>query len=256
MYKTTLVALFFVVNFISNTAFCQSPYEFNKKREITLYGAGAAFLGAGIYAGSQLEVLTAEEIGVLDRNAVNSFDRGATFNYSEKAGSLSDDLLLSSQVLPLVFLSHQKTRKDFGKIMLMYGESWLLTTGFTNLTKRVAKRTRPFVYNPEVDISEKLVLSARRSFFSGHTSSTTANYFFTAKVFSDYFPDSKFKPVVWGVAITVPALAGYLRVKAGKHYRSDVIAGYAVGALVGYFVPQIHKKIKDRKKKQSEKIKF
>ncbi|MFK7981359.1 MAG: phosphatase PAP2 family protein [Saprospiraceae bacterium] len=256
MYKTTLVALIFVILFIFNIAFGQSPYQFSKKQEIVLYGTGAAFLGAGTYVGSQLDILTAEEIGILDRNNINNFDRGATFNYSESAGKLSDNFLLSSQVLPLVFLSHEKTRKDFGQIVLMFGESWLLTTGITNLTKRTAKRTRPFVYNEEVDISEKMIASARRSFFSGHTSSTTANYFFTAKVFSDYFPDSKFKPVVWGVAITVPAITGYLRVKAGKHYRSDVISGYAVGALVGYFVPQIHKKIKNRKKKKSEKIQF
>ncbi len=40
----------------------------------------------------------------------------------------------------------------------------------------------------------------------------------------------------------LPALTGYLRIRAGKHYPSDVLAGYALGALIGYAVPALHRK--------------
>ena len=73
---------------------------------------------------------------------------------------------------------------------------------------------------------------------------TAANTFFAAKVFSDYYPDSKWKPVVWTAAATIPAITGYLRVKGGRHFTTDVITGYAVGAAVGYLVPHFHKKKK------------
>ena len=40
----------------------------------------------------------------------------------------------------------------------------------------------------------------------------------------------------------IPAITGYLRVKAGKHYPTDTIAGYLLGATAGILIPQLHKK--------------
>ena len=89
--------------------------------------------------------------------------------------------------------------------------------------------------------------SARFAFFSGHTSVTASNFFFTAKVFSDYFPDSKLKPYIWSVAAIAPAITAYLIVKAGRHYKTDVITGYAVGAAIGFLVPHLHRKKSSKK---------
>ena len=75
-----------------------------------------------------------------------------------------------------------------------------------------------------------------------HTSLSAAGSFFAARVFSDYYPDSKWKPVVWGAAVAIPAVTGYLRVRGGRHFPTDVIAGYAVGALAGWGVPALHKR--------------
>lgn len=61
-------------------------------------------------------------------------------------------------------------------------------------------------------------------------------------MFADYYPDSKLKPFVWGVSIGLPALTGYLRIRAGQHYPSDIVAGYALGAAVGWLVPTLHKR--------------
>ncbi|MBT8218659.1 MAG: phosphatase PAP2 family protein, partial [Bacteroidia bacterium] len=47
-------------------------------------------------------------------------------------------------------------------------------------------------------------------------------------------------PVVWTTAIAVPALTGLLRTRAGKHFYTDVIVGFVVGAAVGYLIPEIH----------------
>jgi hypothetical protein len=44
-----------------------------------------------------------------------------------------------------------------------------------------------------------------------------------------------------GIAAVVPAFPGLMRVKAGKHFATDVMAGYAFGALLGYFIPHMHK---------------
>ena len=36
-------------------------------------------------------------------------------------------------------------------------------------------------------------------------------------------------------------MTAYLRVRAGKHFLTDVIAGYAVGATIGILVPHLHR---------------
>ena len=46
---------------------------------------------------------------------------------------------------------------------------------------------------------------------------------------------------MWGVAAAVPAVVAYFRVRAGKHFLSDNLVGYAVGATVGVMVPRLHR---------------
>jgi membrane-associated phospholipid phosphatase len=82
---------------------------------------------------------------------------------------------------------------------------------------------------------------ARESFFSGHTSTTAAFAFSTAKIWSDHHVGSRWQPWVWVGAAAVPLTTGILRIRAGKHFPSDVLAGMAVGALCGWLVPELHR---------------
>jgi membrane-associated phospholipid phosphatase len=45
---------------------------------------------------------------------------------------------------------------------------------------------------------------------------------------------------VWGAAAIIPAVVAYFRIKAGKHFLTDNLVGYAVGATVGVLVPRLH----------------
>lgn len=219
----------------------QSPYQINWKHESAYLTTGIITTALGTYLANNATPYTPQQVYALDRNTISRFDRSATFKHSYEAANWSDILMIGSHTLPALFLLKQQSRSDFLKISLMFGEMYLLTNGVTLLTKSATLRPRPFVYNEAFDDGIKLTRTARFSFFSGHTSTAAANSFFFAKVFSDYFPDSKLKPYVWGFAIAIPAVTGYLRVAAGKHYPSDVIAGYSVGAAIGYLVPFFHK---------------
>ncbi len=84
-------------------------------------------------------------------------------------------------------------------------------------------------------------LEMQEDLFSGHTSLSASNTFFAARVYSDIYPNSQLKPLVWTIAAVLPALTGYNRVLSGKHFLSDVIIGYSCGVLFGYTVPLIHK---------------
>jgi membrane-associated phospholipid phosphatase len=242
IFRNSLFAIL-MVSFILNS-YGQSPYQLNWEKELLAFGTGATTFGLGVYLRNQTPRYTPNQIESLNKNSINGFDRGAINHYSVAAHNASDVFFYGSYGLPLLFLAQKKTRKDMGTIALLWGETILLNSGLTILSKYSFRRTRPFVYNPDVPINDKLTWHAKSSFFSGHTSTAASNTFFIAKVFSDYYPDSKWKPVVWGAAVLIPATTGFLRVKAGKHFPTDVIAGFAIGAAVGYFVPHFHKKKK------------
>ena len=216
-------------------------YRFDKKLDygIAATSLGTALLDYTLY--NNLETLDSETIASLDRQDIFSLDRRATNQNSESASKLSDVFEFGVFALPAPFIFSSRMRKETKVIAVMYAETFTLNLLSTSLVKFVSKRNRPFVYNPEVSLSTKMRKNARMSFYSGHTSHTAAMSFFSAKVFSDFYPDSKWKPLVWTTAFAIPAFTGYLRYKAGKHYPTDVIAGITMGGLIGYFVPHLHK---------------
>lgn len=175
------------------------------------------------------------------------FDRFATRFSSNTARKASDYTLYAGAVMPFLLLAGQETRQDFGKIAVMYAEVAFINLGLTDIIKSTALRPRPYVFDENLAPETVLSNGDRAAFLSGHTSGTAAGSFFFARVFADYYPDSKLKPYVWGTAIAMPALAGWLRIRAGRHYPSDVIAGYALGAAVGYFIPVIHRKLRKKR---------
>lgn len=238
---THKIFVLFVAMVCTTAFFAQSPYQLNTQQELTTFGVGLATAGAGVYFRSQTPILTSQELEALDINDIGGFDRVATNFFSLKAHETSDCFWYGSHTLPLLLLAGKKSRSDFGKIMVLYNEAVLLNGGLTLLTKYTVRRVRPFNFDPDTSFEKKTSVNAKASFFSGHASITATNSFFAAKVFSDYYPDSKWKPIVWTVAATIPAVTGYLRVRGGRHYPTDVIVGYAVGAAIGYLIPHWHR---------------
>ena len=219
----------------------QSPYELKLGKECAFLGLGLSSGIIGTQLRTKVPVYTVADIATLDPGSINSFDRKAVDYYSDGAHQASNIFWYSSFAAPLLFLPGKTTRSNFGTIAVLWGETVLINAGLTVMTKYASRRTRPFVYNPSAPVDKKLDANAKGSFFSGHASMSAANSFFAAKVFSDYHPESKWKPVVWGLAATIPAVTGYLRVRGGRHFPTDVLTGYAVGALVGWGVPALHK---------------
>jgi len=234
-----------------------SPYSIKFKKEIPYLTAGAIItaLAVGIEYTNTVKPYTANELFSLDKNEINSFDRGATSNWSPNAHMASNVLISSATFLPILFLANHHTRNDLAQLVVMSGEVMLLNFGLTLLVKNVVNRPRPLTYNVNVPIGERTNATSKESFFSGHTSHTTAASILIAKVVSDYHPDlkSSIKVGLWTTMIVLPAATAYLRVKAGKHFPSDVIAGYIVGGAIGYFIPQLHK---TREKETEQKMSF
>ena len=120
-------------------------------------------------------------------------------------------------------------------------ESSLLCVGLTNTVKELVHRPRPYLYNPDVPASMHDPREDEVSFWSGHTANTAAITFSCASMVQRSDASSELKTATWIGAAVAPAAMGYLRVRAGRHFPTDVLTGYAVGALVGIVVPYFHR---------------
>lgn len=216
-----------------------SPYHLSWPREAVFGGGGIGVLVLSDVLKSQVPLRPLSELPA--RN-INGLDRIATGLNSELAGTFSDVGLYGTIGLPALFLTGTRTRSSFGRIGVLYLEAAAINVGLTNLIKTTARRPRPYVYADDFPANAVLSRNDQAAFLSGHTSETATACFFTARVFADYYPDSPFKPYAWTLAAAIPATVGFLRVRAGRHYPTDVLAGYALGTAVGLLVPTLHKR--------------
>lgn len=218
----------------------QNPYKTTWKGDASWLGGSGIGVGVSALLHLHNQPFTSEQVGALKLSAVPKFERFVTRQYSLRANKASDILLYAAAVSPALLLLDKDIRHDAPTAALLVGESMLLDLALTSLCKEIVRRPRPYCYNPDAPLSEKLKRDARQSFFSGHTSFSAAATFSAARIWSDYHPDSGWKPVVWATAAVIPATVGFLRVKAGKHYLTDVLTGFVVGGACGLLVPHFH----------------
>jgi len=236
--KYTFLICFIFLLLLTESNAQEKTYSLDKNKDIFLssLGIGLNILGYTI----EPSKATIEGLNSLDENDLWSLDRSAIYNNSQTALRFSDFLLYSSLSIPFMIYADTKCRSEGLTIGLMGLETFLITNGITHITKATVERYRPFNYNPDIPTEEKLGNGSTASFFSGHTSVTTSLSFFAAKVMTDLRPDSKNNWIIWTIGASTPALIGYLRYEAGKHFLTDVITGYAVGSVIGYMVPAAH----------------
>lgn len=247
--KFTYVLPLILYIFSSNTVFSQtdfskeSPYELNWAVDGS-YLAGTLGLNAlGFVMIQNMDPLSEQEVMALSKDDVPGIDRWIAGNYSEKASTISDYPFYGSFAVPVVMmLVDGDYRSNAGQISVMFVETMATTGALFTISTSTVKRSRPLAYNENLSIEERGEAGARRSFFAGHTAATASATFFAAKIFNDFNPDSAAKPFVWAAAALVPAGVGYLRSKAGKHFLTDNLVGYAVGAASGILIPELHKK--------------
>lgn len=219
-----------------------SPYVVSWKADAFLAPAGATLFGVALMADKNKPTAV---YGTYSPRDVNRLDRHFIRPYHKLPAKVSDVFMFGSVAMPALLLIDKDIRKD-KSFYLMYAEVLALNGGLTYFTKTLVDRHRPFAYAAGtypsvVDGKEPL-----RSFFSGHTSFTAASLFFMAKVYHDYHPHSRWRYAVWTGAAVVPAVTGLLRMRAGKHFPTDVAAGYIVGAATGFLVPWVHHRLKLR----------
>lgn len=226
----------------SGDAFSGSPYELSLQRDAPLLLTGVCGIAFSSHLGDNMSPLAKNNVADLSPDNVNRFDRIAIGYYSQNAASMSDWFMYQNAMLPALMLLDSRTSNDRAKLGIMFLESHMLNFALTGITKDLVKRVRPYAYNSSVPMRRKLTKNARRSFFSGHTSVAFTGAALFASLYGEYHPESRWKTHLWIFSLTSASITGYLRVRAGKHFPSDVIAGAIAGTLSGILVPELHVK--------------
>ena len=224
--------------------------ELQKAREIGLAGLGVGLVTAGIllpvdYVDVPLQGLDPGEIAW-------GVDRDVISNRSSRADVTSDwtrnAALAFPFVLALVTAAPGERWGGFGQRTAVYAETILLSQGSTLLGKAAFGRPRPFAYR-SVDQREGTAandISRERTFRSmpsGHSSSAWTGAAIGMTEHLLLRPEASWVERA-GVGFVAGALAGTtsaLRVAAGQHFPSDVLAGAGIGVVTGVTVPLLHR---------------
>jgi membrane-associated phospholipid phosphatase len=222
------------------------PYKYSTTQESLYLSTGLAAFVGGYLLQNTIQPVKYDEIYNLNKNNINSFDRFATNNGCQTLANISDYALATLFVSPTLLLLDKDIRKDALSTIVLYTETMLYAGAIPLYVKKFVPRFRPYTYNSRLSLGTRLSADARTSFFSGHTTTAFASAVFLAKVYSDYNPQSKYTPYIWVGTLASASFIAYLRVASGYHFPTDVITSAAVGSAIGYLIPYLHQKEKER----------
>lgn len=182
--------------------------------------------------------------------AGNAFDDGVrdALRWDDTAAADATSYVLGFALLPALMMGvNAASARDAGvavqgaEDLLLVAEAVAFASVLNQATKFLVGRERPFVHALEDE--EKLLTDKpsdnNLSFFSAHTTLAFAAAVSGATVATLRGYDTA--PYLWVIGGLMAFATGYLRIAADRHYLSDVLVGAAVGALVGWAVPWLHR---------------
>jgi len=181
-----------------------------------------------------------------DINNVPAFDRWLARPYNHSLDLASDVVtMVNLALMPLAFFGTELVigNVEFTDVLVLtklYGDAFFLSYGIKNWMNIGFNRYRPYMYFDNPNEDEISNGEFEWSFPSGHTKAAFMTATFLNYVLCQCYPESVWKWPVIGGAYTVAFVSGALRVMAGSHFLSDVIAGAAIGSFFGFIIPYMH----------------
>ena len=237
-----LLLSFLLFSLITLKAQKETPYQLNKRsdKDILISSAGTYLIG--LYMKETIRPMSITEINNKQIGELNFLDRQSWNGSSRIARNRSDVLLRIGLATPFFMAFDQEVRRDYLENAVLFAEVILINNAVADWTKALSRKARPYVYQSDVPIENKEGISAVHSFFSGHSSTVASYTFFTYHLMRQYSDNSWLKGGTLAFAVILPTYTSILRVQAGKHFPTDVIAGSLIGAIIGYGVPEWHLK--------------
>jgi len=231
-----------IAPFVAHAQQAPSPYRTPLAVDAPITGTLLLAAGTGYYLMQQKHGPSLQEQARLNPKRIPVFDRSAAGNYSAQAQQTGNVLCFGSLLAaPGLLALDNGVRGRYGQVLGLYLQAEALTDALFTMSAGTIERYRPLVYSADTPDQVRSGDNTSESFFAGHTAHTATATFFAAKVYHDFHPGSAAGPWVWGAAAAIPALVACTRTEAGKHFLSDNLVGYAVGAASGILVPQLHK---------------
>lgn len=217
------------------------PYRRDGSTDTWLLAGGGALGVLGLVVAGGQEPLDSLELAALDPLDVPGIDRFATENWSPGAATASDLLVWSALAAPAVYSLAEFGGDEQKTLLVAYAETVLLTNAIVQTTKAVG-RTRPYAYgvHPDIPEEERTEVDAVRSFPSSHSANTFAAAVFLGTAYGKINPDSPGRGWVWAGGLAVATATAALRVAAGRHFLTDVLAGAAIGSGTAWLVLELH----------------
>lgn len=245
----TLLSILIVLQIPSQAQSSAFPYHLSTGRDILLISAGSLLIQGAAIGHNIKGQLPIEELALLDRSDVNAIDRIATRFWDPGLNDLRESFEPFSIATGILSVgsygiySKIKTYKweALKTLGLMYLEGLYLCEGSMLVTKTLINRPRPYAYNTDLPLSTRDRGANNESFFSGNATTLFYHSVFLSKVYSDLFPGSKLKPWIWGSTLALSTFSGFLSVRSGWHFPTDVLTGALIGSLAGYLIPCVHK---------------
>jgi membrane-associated phospholipid phosphatase len=206
------------------------------------YPLDGAFIGA--FAGASV-LLSTIEVDTSRRweHELVPWDESVRGGYSDSAAARSDMFGALTVAGPMFAVLGSGLDESAAHRGVIYAES--LSAGlFLNATaKYLVQRPRPYVYSSDPAVMRMAAgqsTESHVSFYSGHATVT-----FTAAVAGSYMfgvqsSNETSRAALWGMELAMASATANLRVRAGKHFWSDVVLGALVGAGIGVTVPRLH----------------
>jgi membrane-associated phospholipid phosphatase len=197
-----------------------------------------AVVGAGAVAGGALLTTPpSASCAPCDPAGLTGLDRGVLSWHSAAARGASDVLVVGvgagALLASVVGMPSSRARGDVA--VLADAVSW--TAAATEWLKIAVHRARPALYGSDA-VAAAAVADNRESFPSGHTSVVfAAATAYATLAGRQHLPHATRNSILLYVGA---AGVGAMRVAGGRHFPTDVVAGAALGSLVGWVTARLH----------------
>jgi membrane-associated phospholipid phosphatase len=208
------------------------PYRIRPAVDLPVLGLGLAF--------SMLAFIELAPVPKAETGGIRFPDRLALGNHAPAAFTVADVLVHSLLVVALAAELLRSSGRWVGAFLLI--QTLAIAQGFTQWSKSAVRRAAPVVYHPDAPAAALMHFEATRSYLSGHAATAFAAVAFLVASMHLRPTPVLFRRLALAVALPVAVIAGILKVVAGYHFPTDVLAGALVGASVGVLVPVLHRR--------------
>jgi len=196
----------------------------------------AAFAGAVVIEGTR-----GEHAGRWDWEP--GVDVTVRRNFNNDAAQVSNLTGVITLLLPLVGQFAAGFDPGLANATMMYVEAHAANLLLVTATKEIVRRPRPYTHSDDPAVqrfAREQGSEAYVSFYSGHASTAFTAAVAGSLLYAGRTRDAWSRHFMWGTELLLAGTTAQLRVRAGRHYRTDIWVGSAVGIAIGVAVPALH----------------